>query len=90
MSADIETLFRQWLPRINAHGISEKAMEAVVDELIAIERKIIATPATTASSLLCKAKIANHYRKTGWPSDPKRDMLANLVADLERLAGGAA
>jgi hypothetical protein len=90
MSADvIESLYRQWLPRINASGLSESEMEAVCQEIGAIERKIAATPAATPSALLCKARVADHYVRIGWVYEKERDMLASIIADLERLAGGA-
>jgi hypothetical protein len=89
MSADIETLFRQWLPRINASGISESEMEAVCEEIDVIERQMAATPAATPAALLCKAKVADHYVRTGWVYEEERDMLISMMADLERLAGGA-
>jgi hypothetical protein len=62
----------------------------------AIEREGIPTPAATPVALLCKAKIVAHFTKTGLPRDPKiggydksRDLISSLIADLERLAGGA-
>jgi hypothetical protein len=49
----------------------------------------LSQPAATPAALLCKAKVADHYVRTGWVYEEERDMLISMMADLERLAGGA-
>ena len=58
MSAEIAKLYAEWLPRINAHGISEAEMATITDEIAEIERKIAEAHAITARELLIKVRIA--------------------------------
>ena len=87
---DIEALHAEWLPRINASGLSEEEMSAVCDEIAVIERKMAATAAVTPPALLCKAKIADHYKRIGWVYEEERNMLVSLINDLEWLERGTA
>ncbi len=89
MSAAVIELYRRWQPLINASGLSDSEMAAVVEEIAAIERQMAATPAATAPALLCKAKVADHYIRIGWVYEKERDMIVSLIADLERLSDGA-
>ena len=87
MSADIQALYAEWLSKINASELSEREMEAVSDEIAAIERKLAVAHAVTARDLLTKAKIADHYVRTGWVYEEERDMLKSMIRDLRRLGG---
>jgi hypothetical protein len=87
-TTEIEALYAQWELRIWTSGLSDEAMDAIVEEANVIERIIRKAPAATPAALLCKAKIAAHYIKEGSVVPYDRHMVKSLVADLERMARG--
>ena len=71
----------------------EKQSAAIWDEWLAIRNSIIATPAATVAGAVAKMKASTDITGTGSNADidvHEPGLFVSALADLERLAGGAA